>query len=107
MSSSRRRRASTKVNRETRARRRVHMSASLRAAQARDQTDELIPRLDLARQLTLAGRGDRVELGFTIGVRGAPARRDPALMLEAHQGGVDRAFVQLQNRVAHLLDAPG
>src|SRR5687768_8096016 len=100
MSSSRRRRARIKVRRETMVRRRVHMSALLRPSKPRDQAGELIPRLDLTRQLTLAGCRDRIELGLAIGLRGAPTRRDPSLMLEAHEGRVDRAFVQLENVVA-------
>src|SRR5688572_6317858 len=107
MSSSRRRRASMKTSREARARRRVHMSTLFRPTEAGDQACELVPRLDLARQLAFTGYGNRIELGLAIGVGRAPARRDPSLVLEPHEGGVDGAFVQFQNVMTHLLDAPG
>ena len=51
----------------------VHMSALLRPSQPGDQGRELIPRLDLAGQLTLAGRRDHVEPGLAIGSE-APQR---------------------------------
>ena len=61
----------------------------------------------LLRQLAAAGLRDGVELGFAVVLGGAPARRDPALMLKPHERRVDGALVQLQGVVADLLDAAG
>ena len=58
-------------------------------------------------QLLPAGPRDRVELRLAVVVRRAPARRDPAALLQAEQRGVDRALIELQDVLADLLDAPG
>lgn len=53
-----------KASRETMARSRAHMSALPRPAEAGDQACELVPRLDLTRQLTSTGYGNGIEPGL-------------------------------------------
>jgi hypothetical protein len=50
---------------------------------------------------------NRIELGPAIVFRSTPAGPDPPPMLQSHQGGVDSAFVEFQDVIADLLDAPG
>ena len=45
-------------------------------------------------QLLLSAPRDRIELRAAVVVRDAPAGRDPAAILQAHQRGVDRALVE-------------
>src|ERR1700722_2910611 len=74
---------------------------------AADHAGDAFPLGGLAYELLRAFCGDRVELCFAVVVGGAPAGGDPALLLEAEQGSVDGAFVQLEDVFADLLDAAG
>src|SRR5579863_4986911 len=50
--------------------------------------------------------GDRIELRFAVVAAYAPARLDPAALLQPHQRGVNRSLVQEDLVTAHLLDSP-
>src|SRR5712692_8981685 len=66
---------------------------------------DALPTLSLPSQLFPASLRDRVELRLAVAFRGAPLRRNPALLHQAQQRVVDGAFVQPQSIVANLLEA--
>src|SRR2546421_3303766 len=66
---------------------------------------DALPALSLPSQLFPASLRDRVELRLAVALRGAPLRRNPALLHQTDQRVVDSTFVQPQSVVAHLLEA--
>ena len=67
----------------------------------------LLPVGDFDVQLLGAGPGQGIELHLAVGLGDAPLGGDPALLLEAHQGRIDRALAEAHDALGHLLDAPG
>src|SRR5919198_1661833 len=76
------------------------------AEQPPDDAGDPMPVLGFGGQLLPAGFGDRVELRLAVVVGRAPARGDPAPLLQAKQRCVNGPLVELQHVVAYLLDAP-
>jgi hypothetical protein len=72
-----------------------------------DHAGDALPLGGFERELLRACWCNRVELCLAIVVGGAPAGRDPALLLEAEQGSVDGALIQFEDVFADLLDAAG
>src|ERR1700722_6820871 len=66
---------------------------------------DALPTLSLPSQLFSASFRDREELRLAVALRGAPLRRNPALLHQTAQRVVDSTFVQSQSVVAHLLEA--
>src|SRR5215472_9322942 len=70
-----------------------------------DRPGDPLPVLSLSRQLVPASLRDGIELRPAIVFRSAPFRTDRTLLLKPQECGVHRAFVQLQDGFAHLLDS--
>ena len=51
--------------------------------------------------------GERVELGAAVVLGESPLGGDPASILEAAQGGVERALLDRENVVGRVLDPAG
>jgi hypothetical protein len=58
-------------------------------------------------QLFLASRSERVELGLAAGFAFRPFGPDPALLLKAMEGRIERALLHLQHFARHLLNTLG
>ena len=76
---------------------------SSRWAQARRSTRLMATSIasklvDLVAELAAAGRGERVVARAAAGRRFAPPRRDPAFLLEALEGGIERALLDAAAR---------
>jgi len=72
-----------------------------------DGGGEAGPGFALALELGAAGGGDGIEAGLAVGLGGSPLGADPALLLEAVEGGVEGALLDLEDFVGELLDALG
>src|SRR5262249_53699417 len=72
-----------------------------------DHAGNPLPVLGLGRQLAASGFGDRVELRPAVVVGRAPGAGDPAPLLQAEEGRVDRPLIELQHVLADLLDPAG
>src|SRR4051794_1665420 len=72
-----------------------------------DQPCEPAPALRLLRQGAFAGARQRVELGFAVGFRPAPAALYPALLLHADERGIERALVERERMVRDLRETGG
>src|SRR6185295_15713056 len=62
------------------------------------------PALCLFVNLLAAARGELVELRLAVALRDAPARLDAAPVLEAKEGWIQRALIQVEQALRHLLD---
>ena len=72
-----------------------------------DGVGQAFPLGELELELRGAGAGEGVEFGLASGFGGAPLGTDPALVLQAMEGGIKSALGDLQSVFAHLLDAFG
>src|SRR3990170_7236116 len=82
--------------------------SSLRDAQhAADDAGHTLPIPRFRMELLPPGFRDAVEPGLPVVVRRAPGGRDPALLHQAHERGVDGALMDLQGIFADLFDAAG
>src|SRR6185369_14823859 len=103
-------RARSARRRERSARRRRRKSVQVISGQFHDAADgggEAGPLLGFVVQLLPAGRGEVIKAGTPAEFGDTPFSLDPALMLEAMQGGVERALVDPQDVLRDLLDALG
>src|SRR5258708_10692319 len=75
--------------------------------QTADDTRNSLPVFRFLAELFAPRTCDGVELGLAIVLRETPGRRYPCALLQPQQRRVDRSFVQPQNIVADLFDAPG
>src|SRR5262245_41457741 len=69
-----------------------------------DGAGECLPGLSLVSRPTPAFGGERVDLGPAAVLRGAPGRRDPALVLQPIEGRVERPLVDLEYFARQLMD---
>ena len=69
-----------------------------------DDSGHSIPRVLLFAERPASGRGQLVETRPAIRVGAAPAAGDQSSLLEAHQRRIQRAHVQVQRAVGHLLE---
>src|SRR5580658_4700319 len=75
---------------------------------ASDRDGELVPSRLLRRKLLASRRGEPVILEFAIAILSLlPFARDPALLFQAMQRGVERAMLHLQDVVRGALDVLG
>jgi hypothetical protein len=74
---------------------------------AADYAGDALPVFGFYGEAFQAAPGNGIEAGFAVVLRSAPLGFDPALMLEAEQRGVDGAFVESEDVLTELLDAPG
>jgi len=68
---------------------------------------ESVPGRGLGAELRATLGRQLVELGFAVVLAAAPLALDPAALLEAVQGGVERAFTYGENVICELLDPSG
>src|SRR5690348_13650696 len=84
------------------------MSGSFRAAQeAPHERGHAFPTLGLRQQLFASRARQRVKLRLAVILRSAPFGSNPAALLEAQQGGIERALVKLEQVFRNLLDTLG
>src|SRR5688500_10632272 len=69
--------------------------------------DEAAPALELGAERATSGRGEGVVLRAAVVLGDVPVARDPALFLEALEGGVERALAHLERIARELLDSLG
>src|SRR5215207_6251867 len=70
-----------------------------------DRADVIAPAARLGAQRSPAGRGERVVPRRVVLLGALPFALDPALLLEARQGGVERSLSHAQKVLGLLLDA--
>src|SRR5258708_15387249 len=75
------------------------------AEKTRHKRGHALPTCGLCEQLLAPGARERVILRLAVVFRGAPFCGDPAALLEAQQGGIERTLVQLEQILGNLLDA--
>src|SRR5437762_789834 len=84
------------------------ISGSFRTAEkACHERGHAFPTLCFCEQLFAASPRQRVKLRLAVIFRGAPFGSDPATLLEAQQGRIERALVQLEQVFRNLLDTLG
>src|SRR5713226_8044849 len=82
--------------------------SSIRDAQhAANYGGNPLPILRFRVELLTPGFRDGIEFGFSVVVRCAPGTRDPALLHQAYQRGVNCALIDLQSLYADLFNAAG
>src|SRR5262245_36555506 len=74
---------------------------------AADGVGHALPFPRFNRELTAARRGEAVIPGAAAELRDPPLGLDPALVLEAMEGRIQRALIDLQDVLGNLLDALG
>jgi hypothetical protein len=83
------------------------LSLPFETEDAADYAGDALPVFGFEIELFFAEAGDGVVASLAIVVGSAPLGFDPALLLQAEKGSVDRAFVELENVFTELLDAAG
>src|SRR5687767_6135187 len=71
---------------------------------AGDREDELFPARCFLSELASSRGRERIEPGTPVVLRRSPLGVDPSALLEAAQGGVQRALVHRENVARDLLD---
>ena len=72
-----------------------------------NSSGESLPLVEFVGELFLSRFGEGVELGDTAGFSGFGFGLDPALLLEAVKGRVERALLDEKDVIRYLLDALG
>jgi hypothetical protein len=69
------------------------------------ERDRAGPAFSLGRQLLFSGTRDLIEARLPIVLTRAPLARDPALLSEAKERRINRALIERERPLRHLLDA--
>src|SRR5262245_43619206 len=86
--------------------RNIGLPLTLESQYAPDHPRDPFPGPSLTGQLSASSLGDRIELRPPVALRRTPFRPDPAVLRQAQQRCENGAFVQPQQVVTDLLDAP-
>src|SRR5262249_13758824 len=81
-------------------------SSSFLGEQPAHDPRDALPLLDFGREVSTASARELVELRAPLVVALAPMRGDPPPLLETHEGRINRALIETQQVVRHLLDPP-
>src|ERR1035437_6531453 len=71
------------------------------------QGHRALPILRFPRDLLSPRARQLVEFGLAIGIAGAPARFDPAALLQSQERRIQRPLVEIEGAAGDLLDALG
>src|SRR5262245_21179945 len=69
-----------------------------------DETGETSPPFSLLLERARAGLGDAVVLRLAVALGALPCALDPPLLFEANERGIQRALIEHQRMLRHLLE---